>query len=102
MSAFTDAIDAVFADPNVAVDADWTTQGVTASVRVLRSSPDVENRFGDARFVVDSATFRVRISEIAEPKPGDTITIGGDTYRVQGAPVRDRLRLMWTVEANPT
>jgi hypothetical protein len=42
----------------------------------------------------------VRTSEI-EPGEGDTLEIDGVTYVIQGEPLRDSERLIWTIEARP-
>ena len=43
----------------------------------------------------------MRVSEVAEPKPGDRIVLGAATFVVQGEPVRDREQLVWTLDARP-
>jgi hypothetical protein len=41
----------------------------------------------------------VRASEIANPRLGDQLTVGGETFVVQGQPERrDPDRLVWTVD----
>ncbi len=44
-------------------------------------------------------TFDVRTSEVADPAEGDTLDVDGVIYIVQGTPVRDAERLVWTIEA---
>jgi hypothetical protein len=41
------------------------------------------------------------VSEVAEPAAGDTLTVGGETFVVQGEPVRDREQLVWTLDVRP-
>jgi hypothetical protein len=41
----------------------------------------------------------VRTAEIAELTEGDTLDVDGVTYVIQGTPVRDAERLIWTIEA---
>jgi hypothetical protein len=44
----------------------------------------------------------VRASEVANPRPGDQLTVGGETFVVQGEPDRrDPDRLVWTLDARP-
>ena len=43
----------------------------------------------------------VRVAEVADPRPGDRIVVDGDAFVVQGEPVRDRERLVWTLDARP-
>ena len=102
MSAFAAAMDAIFSDPNMAVDATWTAQGgATLPVRVIRKAPDEVTTFGAAQILSDTTLVDVRISEMPNPKPGDGISIGTDIYVIQGEPKRDRERLIWTLELVP-
>jgi hypothetical protein len=45
-----------------------------------------------------SETTRIdlRVAEVPNPRPGDRIEIDGDAFLIQGEPVRDRERLVWT------
>ena len=43
----------------------------------------------------------LRVAEVATPRPGDRIEIAGDAFLIQGEPVRDRERLVWTVDLRP-
>ncbi len=43
----------------------------------------------------------LRVAEVPNPRPGDRIEIGGDAFIMQGEPVRDRERLVWTVDIRP-
>jgi hypothetical protein len=43
------------------------------------------------------------VSEVASPDPGDQLTVGGETFMVQGEPERrDPDRLVWTLDARPS
>ena len=101
MSIFADAIDDLFSDPNLALDAVWREEGRGAGipVRVIARRGDRMRGFGETRVIAETALFEVRVSEVPAPAAGDTIEIGSDAYVVQGAPVRDSERLVWTVEA---
>ena len=101
MTAFAADNDVLFADPHLALDALWLTQGQGAgqAVRVMRRAPDIETPFGGTRYVSDGAVFEVRVAEVPNPSRGDLIEVEGETFAVQGAPRRDELRLNWTVEA---
>jgi len=102
MSAFSAAMDAIFQDQNMAVEATWTPQGgAPLPVRVIRKAPDELTSFGAARILSDTTFIDVRVSEMPSPKPGDTIIIGVDTFTIQGEPKRDRERLVWTLELVP-
>ncbi|MBP1806465.1 head-tail joining protein [Rubellimicrobium aerolatum] len=103
MTAVARAIDRVFADPNMALDALWFTGGAGAgqAVRVIRRAPDAEVAFGQARILTDAARFDLRVADLARPAEGDRIVIGSEAYLVLGEPRRDRLGLVWTVETEP-
>lgn len=100
MNAFSAAIDAIFADPNMAADAFWQDQatGPLVACRVMTKAPDRETEFGGARLWSDTTTIDVRVAEIAQPRPGDRFLIGTENHLVQGEPARDRERLVWTVD----
>ena len=101
MTVFAAAIDALFADPNLAGDAVYRAGGADPgiAVRVIVRRPDRIGDFGGTRIASETATFDVRTAEIAEPAEGDTLDVDGITYIVQGTPVRDAERLVWTIEA---
>jgi len=102
MNPFAAAMDAIFADANMAADATWTAQGgAPLPVRVIRKAPDEMATFGAARILSDTTLVDVRVSDMPTPKPGDTIIIGPDTFTLQGEPKRDRERLIWTLELVP-
>jgi hypothetical protein len=71
-------------------------------VRVIARRPDTIVGFGKTRIHAETATFEVRASEVASPRPGDHLTIGGDTFVVQGEPERrDPDRLVRTLDTRP-
>ena len=35
------------------------------------------------------------------PRPGDVIVIGADSHVIRGEPLRDRERLIWTLDLRP-
>ena len=101
-NALAAAIDALFADPNVGREAIYVAQGdAPKPVRVISRRPDAVTDFGDARLWSETQIFDIRASEIAAPQSGDLIEIGDEAFVVQGEPVRDRERLIWTVDARP-
>jgi hypothetical protein len=72
-------------------------------VRVIARRPDTIVGFGDTRIHTETATFELRASEVANPRPGDQLTVDGDTFVIQGeAERRDPDRLVWHVDARPT
>lgn len=99
MSVFSAAIDAIFADQNMAADAVWRIAGVSPGVpvRVIRSAPDDVQNYGLSSVVSQTLMLDVRVSEVAAPKKGDLCEFGGETYIVQSTPRRDREGLVWTV-----
>jgi hypothetical protein len=98
MTAFESAVDATFAA--FGIDALYTPAGgEPVSVRVIARRPDTIVGFGDTRIHAETATFELRASEIASPRLGDQLSVGGETFVVQGEPERrDPDRLVWTVD----
>ena len=102
MSVFSAALDRLFADPNLARDASYEpADGDPFPVRVIARRADAITEFGEARLWSETTRFDVRVGEVPTPRPGDRIVIGGGNYIVQGEPVRDRERLVWTLETRP-
>jgi len=103
-SALSAALDTLFADPNIARDAIWRVAGAGSGVaiRAVVRRPEAISAFGDTRLVTPVALVDLRVSEAPTIAPtiaaGDTIEIDGDILLVQGEPVRDAERLIWTVE----
>jgi len=102
MNAFAAAMDALFANVNLGLDATWyPAGGAPQPVRVIRKAPDEVTGFGSAQILSDTTLVDVRVSEMANPKPGDGISIGAENFTIQGEPKRDRDRLLWTLELVP-
>jgi hypothetical protein len=103
MTVFVVATDALFSDPNLAGDAVYRAGGadIGIAVRVIVRRPDRVGDFGETRIASETMTFDVRTAEIAEPAEGDPLDVDGVTYVIQGTPVRDAERLIWTIEARP-
>jgi hypothetical protein len=100
--AFASALDALFADPNLGRDAVYIADGkAPVLVRVVARRADAIADFGDARFWSETTRIDLRVAEVAHPRPGDRIEIDGDAFLIQGEPVRDRERLVWTVDLRP-
>ena len=102
MTAFSSAMDALFADPNIAVEI-WHRDGAGAFTRargILRR-PDEITEFGAARLLSDTTRIDVRVADIPLPRPQEQILIGDETFLIQGEPRRDRERLIWTIDLNP-
>jgi hypothetical protein len=73
--------------------------GIERPVRVISRQSDVVGSFGDTRLVTAAVRFDLRVAEVANPGDGDTLLVAGLAYRIQGAPLRDRDGLLWTVQA---
>jgi hypothetical protein len=102
MSIFSAAIDNLFADPAIARDATYTADGGTpVPVRVVIRRPDEITGFGEARLWSETTRVDVRVAEVPNPRPGDRIQIDGEALLIQGEPVRDRERLVWTLDLRP-
>jgi hypothetical protein len=102
MSAFAAAVGALFADPNIGRGAVYFADGGTpVLVRVVARRADAVTDFGDARIWSETIRIDLRAAEVANPRPGDRIQIDGEAFLIQGEPVRDRERLVWTVELRP-
>jgi hypothetical protein len=102
MSAFADALSALFADPNIGRAAVYVADGgAPVPVRVVARRADALTDFGDARLWSETTRVDLRVAEVPNPRPGDRIEIGGDAYLIQGEPVRHRERLVWTVDLRP-
>lgn len=107
MTVFEDAIDDLFADPNLARDALWRAggTGVAVPVRIVLRQPDRIGRFGETRLLAATTVVEVRTAEAPELAEGDVFEIpgsgpgqAGEAFVVQGEPVRDSERLVWTAE----
>jgi hypothetical protein len=99
---FVTALDALFADGDISRDAFHTPEGrAPVLVRVVTRHPDEITGFGEARILSETTRLDLRVAEVPAPRPGDRIEIDGDAFLIQGEPVRDRERLVWTVDLRP-
>jgi hypothetical protein len=102
MSAFAAAVDALFADPNLGRAATYEpADGDPFPVRVIARRADAITDFGEARLWSETTRVDVRVSEVETPRPGDRVVIEGDAFVIQGEPLRDRERLVWTLDTGP-
>ena len=102
MSPFAVAVDVLFADPHLGREVIYTAAAdAPVLVRAILRRPDDVTNFGNARIWSETTRLDLRLAEVANPRPGDRIEIDGDAFLVQGEPVRDRERLVWTVELRP-
>ena len=102
MTVVAMALDALFADDNIARDAVYTPEGSTPIlVRVVTRRADETTGFGDARLWSETTRIDLRVAEVTNPRPGDRIEIDGEAFLIQGEPVRDRERMVWVVDLRP-
>lgn len=100
--ALASTIMALFADRNIARDAVYVADGGAPHlIRVVMRRADEVTSFGDARLWSETTRIDLRVAEVANPRPGDRVEIDGDAFNIQGEPVRDRERLVWTVDLRP-
>ena len=103
MTAFAAALDALFAD------AQYRARTRSTPPRAARRSSsawssrraDEITGFGEARLWSETTRIDLRVAEVPNPRPGDRIEIDGEAFLIQGEPVRDRERLVWTVDLRP-
>lgn len=102
MAAFAGLVDRLFADPNLGRDAVYEpADGAPVAVRVIARRADAVTEFGSGRLWSETTRLDLRVAEVANPRPGDRIVIDGKALVVQGEPVQDRERLVWTIETRP-
>jgi hypothetical protein len=68
---------------------------------VVTRRADEVTSFGDAQLWSETTRIDLRVAEVPNPRPGNRIEIDGDAFNIQGEPVRDRERLVWTVDLRP-
>lgn len=102
-NAFAAAMDDLFADPNVAANAVYlpSSGGAGSDVRVILKRPDEVASFGEARIASETLVLLVRVAEIHDLEEDDQFLISGRNYVVQGEPMADALRLIWTINTRP-
>ena len=102
MTAFAAIVDALFADPNIGREAVYIADGgAPVLVSIVSRQADAITDFGDARLWSETTRIDLRVAEVENPRPGDRLEIDGDAFLIQGEPVRDRERLVWTVDLRP-
>jgi hypothetical protein len=102
MSALFTALTRLFADPNIGRDAIYEpADGEPFPVRVIARRADAIAEFGAARLWSETTRFDLRVAEVASPRPGDRLVLDGEIFIVQGEPVRDRERAVWTLDVRP-
>ena len=101
-SAFENALEVLFADPKIGTEVVYTPDGGTpVLVRVVARRADSITGFGEAKLWSETQRFDLRVGEVATPRPGDRLEINGEAFLIQGEPVRDAERLIWTIDVRP-
>ena len=99
MTAIAAAFDMLFGDPNVGKEAVYTPAGGSAvPVRIVLRRPDRVLEFGETRLHAVSVLLDIRIADAPDLAEGDGFQIDGEIFLVQGEPLRDAERLIWTAE----
>lgn len=95
------ATDAVF-DSDLAVDATYTAAGGDpVSVRVLWDRRTLFEDLDTQRIASGAVTFRIRVSEVAGPAYGDTVTVDGTVYHIHSTvPLRSPSGSVWELMAS--
>ena len=101
MNTFATAMNHIFGNADMAVDALWFAAGLGpgAAIRVIRKSPDEITQFGAARILSETTVLDARVADLPTPAAGDLIRIGLEDFLVQGEPKLDRERLIWTLNS---
>ena len=66
----------------------------------MRRADDIIG-FGDACLWSETTRIDLRMAEVPDPRPDERIEINSEAFVIQGEPVRDRERLVWTLDLRP-
>ena len=102
MTVFQGAVDARF--DAFGINVVYTpVGGEPVRVQVIARRPDTIVDFGETRIYAETATFEIHAREVASPRPDDQLTVGGDSFVIQGERERrDPDRLVWSLDVRPT
>jgi hypothetical protein len=81
---------------------DFATTSEERPIRVIRRAPDRITDFGAGRFVSDTMMVDVRVSDLPDPAPGRSDRDRRRQLHHSGRAVRDRERLIWTLDLRPS
>ncbi len=103
MTALPGALASIFSNPIMARDATLFPGGAGTGtpLRVIARLPDDVTSFAGARVLSDTLVVDMLVSAAPNLAPGDRIDMDGASWTVQGEPVRDAERLIWTAELAP-
>lgn len=104
MSAFSAAIDALFADANMTEAAEYLTdEDPPVACRIRRRAPQMEVSMGRLNAVLSpeeqlsALAVEVRVSEIPTPEKNAAFRIDDQIYRIVSVPRADTLKLVWRI-----
>ncbi len=103
VAALPGALAAIFSNPIMARDATLYPGGAGTGtpVRVIARLPDEVTSFGGARVFSETLVVDMLVSAAPDLAEGDQLDLDGTVYVLQGEPVRDAERLIWTAELVP-
>lgn len=90
---------AVFDEFAEAVTYTPAAGGGPLAVTVILDRGVERSGLGELGTRVGGSVARLRASEVAAPKRGDTLAVGADTFKVMGA-ARDLAGTIWTLDLN--
>lgn len=101
MDPFAVALDAQFFAPGSSEAVYIPVSGPPPAdpIRVIRSQPDEEVRFGDGSVIQGTNLFLIRRSEVAAPQKGGKIISDGATFTLRGEAMLDVEGLTWRMGA---
>jgi len=99
MDPFAAALDAQFNAPGSAAAVYDDGVLIARPIRVIRSQPDADPSYGGQRIIQGTNTLAIRVSDVAEPVDGATVTIGTEVLTLHGDPMLDVEGLTWTCGA---
>lgn len=98
MTAFSDAIDVIFADDDLAVDGVYTPTGESPiSVKVVMHREEEGAAIFGSGAVIGVQLADIRTSELTSVTEGDSLIIGSSEYTVSRPERRDTDRYVWTM-----
>lgn len=104
MTVFAAAVQALFADPNLAEDALWRPGGAGpgVAIRIIRIQPQPVFDIGGAKLVQDGTAFDVPAGLAPTIDEADTIETAGIVYIIQAPPLRTMDGRIWRLDVRPT
>lgn len=83
-------------------DATFTAAGgQPLTVRAVRRQPDEILDVASSRIHTATDIFLLRVAEVSNPKAGDALQLGTESFVIQGEPQREQHGLVWKLEAYP-